>query len=284
MPVLSTREFLSLLGKESIVDVKLADNIERKMTILFSDIRSFTSISEGMSPEQNFQFINEFLSRVGPVVREHNGFIDKYIGDGIMALFDDADAASEASIDMLQQLAEYNQSRKAKDQPPIQIGIGLNTGNLMLGTIGENDRMDGTVISDAVNLASRIEGLTKLYGVSLLITEHTFRTLVKPDRFLIRLIDRVQVKGASEAVTIYEVFSGDAQEWQDKKIETKQKLEEAIGLYQLQRFAEARQSFLECLAVYPEDKVITLYIDRCNHFLQFGCSSDWDGVLHMDTK
>lgn len=142
------------------------------MSVLFANIRSFTSLSEKMTPADNFKFINAYLSRMQPVINQHHGFIDKYIGDAIMALFSgDADNAVQAGIAMLQKLAEYNQSRQRSGYVPIQIGIGINTGLLMLGTVGGEERMDGTVISDAVNRASRIEGMTKMYGATLLITE-----------------------------------------------------------------------------------------------------------------
>jgi class 3 adenylate cyclase len=133
------------------------------MSILFSDIRSFTTLSESMMPDENFAFINAYLERMGPVIRDHNGFIDKYIGDAIMALFKNADDALRAGLAMLDTLDQFNAGRRAAGQQPIAIGIGINTGSLMLGTIGERHRMDGTVISDAVNLAARVESLTKDY-------------------------------------------------------------------------------------------------------------------------
>ncbi len=156
--------FLAIIGKPSIVEVELGDNKREKMSILFSDIRSFTTLSEGMTPDENFAFINAYLERMGPVIRDHNGFIDKYIGDAIMALFGNADDAVRAGLAMLGALDGFNDDRRAAGLKPIAFGVGINTGLLMLGTIGEKDRMDGTVISDAVNLAARIESLTKDYG------------------------------------------------------------------------------------------------------------------------
>ncbi|HYX05016.1 MAG TPA: adenylate/guanylate cyclase domain-containing protein, partial [Reyranella sp.] len=155
--------FLRIVGKPSIVDVELGDNKQETMSILFSDIRSFTTLSESMTPDENFTFINAYLERMGPVIRNHNGFIDKYIGDAIMALFTNADDAVRAGLAMLETLAAFNAERRPAGQPPIGIGIGINSGSLMLGTIGEKQRMEGTVISDAVNLAARVEDLTKTY-------------------------------------------------------------------------------------------------------------------------
>ncbi len=176
------RQFLNLLQKDSILDVKLGDHLHREMSILFSDIRSFTTLSEKMTPEENFKFINSYLSRMEPEIMKNRGFIDKYIGDSIMALFSGgADDAIRAAIAMLHKLVEYNQHRQSIGYDPVQIGIGINTGSLMLGTVGGQNRMDGTVISDAVNLASRIESLTKEYGVSLLISHQTFANIENPN-------------------------------------------------------------------------------------------------------
>ncbi len=197
----------SPMGKPSIVSVRLGDNRRLTMTVLFSDIRNFTGLSEGMSPDENFApFINAYLERMGPVIRGHNGFIDKYIGDAIMGLFEQADDALRAGLAMLDTLAAYNGERQAAGLAPIRIGIGINSGSLMLGTIGEKDRMDGTVISDAVNLASRVESLTKSYDVGFLISQNTYGQLSGREARDIRPIDVVVVKGKTQPVTIFEVF------------------------------------------------------------------------------
>ena len=197
--------FLAIVGKPSIVDVELGDNKREKMSILFSDIRSFTTLSEGMTPDENFAFINGYLERVGPVIRDHSGFIDKYIGDAIMALFANADDAVRAGLAMLVALERFNAERRAAGLEPIAIGVGINTGLLMLGTIGEKHRTDGTVISDAVNLAARVESLTKEYGKPLLISEFTLHELADPKAYDIQPVDVVVVKGKTRPVAIYAV-------------------------------------------------------------------------------
>lgn len=277
-------EFLSLLGKQSIIDVALADNVQMEMTVLFSDIRSFTTISEGMDPQRNFQFLSGFLSKMGPLVRENHGFIDKYFGDAIMALFQSTDDAVDAAIALSQQLVEYNRVRQENQLPPIDIGIGLNTGKMTLGTLGEQDRMDGTVISDAVNVASRIEGMTKMYKVTLLVSERTFRGLKDVSRFSVRLLDHVRVKGKADPITIYELFSGDPPDVREKKLATKRDFEQAVGLYQLKQFQPAKRLFEKCLVTYPKDRAAEFYIERCNHFIDVGVDEDWDGVLNLDSK
>jgi PAS domain S-box-containing protein len=258
-------EFLAFLGCDSIVDVKLGEAVELEMSVLFSDIRDFTTLSEQMTPEENFKFINAYLSRMEPLIVENQGFIDKYIGDEIMALFSEgADDAVKAGIAMLQTLAEYNRDRASRGYVPVQIGVGINTGSLILGIVGGKSRMDGTVISDAVNLASRIESLTKNYGVSLLITQQTFDRLTNPGDYAIRVIDKVQVKGKSEWVTVYEVFDADLAEVKAGKLATLQLFTEALSLYNMKSFRQAAGLFADCLRQNPGDKVAQIYLERCN--------------------
>ncbi|MBE9129492.1 MULTISPECIES: AAA family ATPase [unclassified Coleofasciculus] len=258
------RQFLQFLDKESIVDVQLGDQIQQDMSVLFSDIRDFTSLSERMTPAENFQFINSYLSRMEPAISEHHGFIDKYIGDEIMALFSGgADDAVKAAIAMLHRLTEYNQHRQKQGYIPIEIGIGINTGSLMLGTVGGQNRMDGTVISDAVNLASRLERLTKEYGVSLLISHHTLARLNDPTEYNIRLVEQVKVRGKSKAVAVFEVFNGDPPELRDVKLATVGVFEEGLLLYYRDRFSDAALRFTHCLQINPADQIAQLYLERC---------------------
>ena len=258
------RQFLQFLDKQSIVEVKLGDHVQKEMSVLFADIRDFTSLSESMTPEENFKFINAYLSRMEPAIVQNKGFIDKYIGDEIMALFSQgADHALKAAISILQRLAEYNQSRAKAGYIPIQVGIGINTGSLMLGTVGGYSRMDSTVISDAVNLASRIEGLTKDYRVSLLISHYTFSQLNDANQYAFRIIDRVRVKGKLAAVSVYEVFEADPPKIREAKLATKTAFEEALLLYNLHSFKNASQLFEECLHLNPEDTVAQIYLERC---------------------
>jgi predicted ATPase/class 3 adenylate cyclase/GAF domain-containing protein/tRNA A-37 threonylcarbamoyl transferase component Bud32 len=258
------RQFLQFLEKESIVDINLGDSVQKEMSVLFSDIRDFTTLSESMAPEDNFKFINAYLSRMEPAIVAHQGFIDKYIGDAIMALFSgSADDALLAGIAMLHRLTEYNQHRANSGYVPIHIGIGINTGSLMLGTVGGQNRMDSTVISDAVNLASRIEGLTKKYGVSLLMSHHTFSQLEDVNQYAFRLIDRLQVKGKSAEVSVYEVFDADPPKLREGKLITKTAFEEALLLYNLDSFRKAAKLFEEVLILNPEDRVAQIYLERC---------------------
>ena len=258
------RQFLQLLDKKSIIDVQLGDQVQQEMSVLFSDIRDFTSLSESMSPEDNFKFINAYLQRMEPAIIENQGFIDKYMGDGIMALFSgNADDAVQAGMMMLKKLADYNQHRVLKNYAPVKIGIGINTGCLMLGTVGGKQRMDSTVISDGVNLASRLESLTKQYGVSLLISHHTFSRLQNPMKYSIRFIKKTVVKGKSNAVAVFEVFDSDDSQIKEGKLATKAIFEEGVFLYYQNCFSPAEKCFAEVLRLNPYDSVAQNYLKYC---------------------
>ena len=279
------REFMSLLNRKSIIEVGLGEHIQMNMSILFSDIRSFTTLSEKISPAENFAFLNSYLEKMEPVVSKHNGFIDKYIGDAIMALFSiNADDAVKAGIDMLHTLSVYNQGRKQAGYDSINIGIGINTGPLMLGTIGGRGRMEGTVISDAVNLAARMEGLTKIYGSPILITQNTFEALLKPDDFVLRKIDRVQVKGKAENIEIWEVLDNEPAEIREGKMAVMPLLNKAVNLYSEAKFQEAKEIFYKCLDQSPADIIPRVYIERCENYLKTGWDNNWDGSEKMTQK
>ena len=279
------RNFLKFLEKESIIDVQIGDQVQQEMTVMFSDIRSFTTLSESMTPQENFNFINSYLSQVSPVIRQHKGFIDKYIGDAIMALFpESANDAVQAAIAMQKQVAIYNKQRQQEDELPVAIGIGLHTGNLMLGTIGESERMETTVIADAVNLASRLEGLTKLYGAGILISHNTLCCLEYSQEQCFRFLDRVMVKGKKSAVAVFEVYDGDPANIKQLKTQTQARFEVAVFLYYQQQFEEAQGIFQEILQINPQDKAAILYVKRCQKYQQYGVPEGWDGVTDLDFK
>ncbi len=278
-------EFLKLLEKESIVDVRLGDHVQKHMAVLFADIRSFTTLSETMTPKENFEFINAYLGSVSPVIRKHHGFIDKYIGDAIMALFPaSADDAMQASIDIHKQLVDFNADRQKKFLQPIKIGIGVHTGTLMLGTIGEEKRMEGTVISDAVNLASRLEGLTKMYGASIIVSEQILKELANPDQYSYRFLGKVRVKGKQEAVYIFEILDTEPQEIRVQKTAFRPLFKEAIDAYYQRQFKDAAKRFQYILTEAPQDKAAGFYLERCQYYLEHGTPYDWDGIEALTHK
>ncbi len=278
-------EFLRFLDKESIEDVNLGDQVQREMTILFLDIRSFTTLSEGMSPQENFNFLNSYLKRVSPIIRKHNGFIDKYIGDAVMALFpDNVEDALQAAVDIQREVASYNEYRQTIGYQPIRVGIGLHTGTLMLGTIGEEKRMESTVISDAVNLASRLEGLTKLYGVSIVTSEYSLFSIENPTEYRFRFLDRVQVKGKSEPISVFEILDGNAPEVIELKTQTLSDFENGLLHYHNQEFSMAKTYFEQVLVLNSEDKAAQLYLKRATHFMEYGVPPGWEGVAALTEK
>ena len=259
-------QFLKLLGIKEYEEIKLGSCVKKNMTILFADIRDFTSLSEKLTPQENFQFINSYLSQMEPIINNSQGFIDKYIGDAIMALFPvQVDHAVQAAISMLQQLVKYNQERQLAGSRAIKIGIGIHTGPLMLGTVGAHNRMDSTVVSDAVNLASRVEGLTKFYGTPLLITEETKSKLV--DTYKIRAIDCVTVKGKTEPIRIFEVFDADSPSSLELKLKTLFNFEEGAKNFHQEEFEKAQEKFENVLQQDQNDKAAQIYFSQCQNIL-----------------
>jgi class 3 adenylate cyclase len=253
--------FLAKIGKANILSVALGDNKRQDMTILFSDIRNFTSLSEAMTPDENFAFINAYLERMGPVIRDHGGFIDKYIGDAIMALFENADDGVRAGLAMMETLEAFNVEREGCE--PVGIGIGLNTGSLMMGTIGERHRMDGTVISDAVNLASRVESLTKVYHVRMLISQYTLALLRDQASYALRPLDVVVVKGKTQPVALFEVFDRDSPQERAAKQRTSADLMRGVEALLAGDKVTARRHFETALALWPDDPAAANLLKSC---------------------
>lgn len=278
-------ELLKNLGKKSILDISLGDQVNVEMSILFSDIRSFTSISEKMTPKENFLFLNSYLNKMSPIIRENKGYIDKFMGDGVMALFkSSANDAVNAAVKMQEFLNLYNSNASKNKTHQIKIGVGINTGEMMLGTLGEQNRMEGSVISDAVNLASRLEGLTKNYRVGIIISEETYNKINK-ELFSIRLIDHVAVKGKDKSVKIYEIFDADYEKLKLLKITTLNDFKKATRYYFEQNFEQSLKLFIKINKINPEDTVTEIFIKRCQKIIKEGWNPNlWDGINRIDYK
>jgi class 3 adenylate cyclase len=257
------QQFLTHLGKEHIEEVRLGDAVERQMAVLFSDIRSFTALSETMSPRENFGFLNSYLRRVGPSVRKHGGFIDKYIGDAVMALFPEKpDDALLTAIDMQRELREFNHHRMKKNFEPVRVGIGLHAGKLYLGTIGEAERMDSTVISDTVNVTSRIEHLTKKLGAAVLISGPLFDQIGDTGRFHHRYLGRMPIRGKAEKIEIHEILDGQSDYILELHANTFGDFRAGVDAFQEKNYAAAASAFDRVLEKNPADKVARLYRER----------------------
>ncbi|MBE9094696.1 response regulator [Tychonema sp. LEGE 07203] len=277
--------FLEFLKKESIVDIQLGNHVSKQMAVMFSDIRSFTSLSETMTPQQNFDFVNAYLREVSPTIRENHGFIVKYLGDGMMAVFPNgADDALKSGIAKLQQVHRYNVDRLRSGYQPIQVGVGVHFGQMMVGIVGEAQRMQGDAFSNHVNLASRLESLTKLYGVSLIISDKILENLSEPEQYQIRFLDRVIVKGKKQPISIYEVLDGETESVREIKLQTQADFERGLEHYRRHEFQAGKTCFYQVLAVNPDDKTAALYLERLNHLIEKGVPENWSGVWTLTQK
>ena len=264
-------DFLQFLRREDVTEVCLGDQVLQDLTILFSDIRSFTTISEGVTPQENFEFINAYLRRMGPEIRGQHGFIDKYIGDAIMALFPRTpEDAVLAAISMQRTLRNYNEERVDRGYLPIRIGVGIHSGQMMLGIVGEEMRMDGTVISDAVNVASRLETLTKTFRCRILISADVRAALSPELNDDVRYVGRLQVRGKSNYTEAYEVFAGDPLELQQQKRENRERFEEAVRLLAGGDAAAAKQIFVALHAKADRDDTLRVFIEQCDRRIAAG--------------
>ncbi|MEG4441756.1 adenylate/guanylate cyclase domain-containing protein [Microcoleus sp. AT9_B5] len=278
-------EYLQFLGKQSMVDFQLGDHVSKEMAIMFSDMRSFTTMAEQMTPQENFNFINNYLQQISPEIRKHNGFIVKYIGDGVMAVFPDGvDDAIQAGIVKLEQLQKYNQSRKINGDIPLKIGIGIHVGDTMVGIIGDANRMQADALSDHVNLTARLEGLTKYYGVSLLISGDVVQRLSQPEKYHIRFLDRAIVKGRQEAITVCEVVDVEVEPVRSLKIQTLPIFEEGLQEYCQGNFVKAIVCFEQIVALNPDDKPSQLYLKRIQSLLENSIPANWNGVWKFTQK
>lgn len=278
-------EFIKSLGKAKITEVLLGDLAEREVTVVFADIRDFTTISESLSPRDNFMFVNGFNNRMGPIVRKNEGFIMQYLGDGFMALFPKgAQGALSASVEMHQALHEYNEERALKNRLPVKIGVGMQNGNLIMGITGDNHRLDAAIISDTVNTAARIEGLSKHYSTSILLTKECIENLTDPELFDFRFLGPVQVKGKQKAIDLYECINGDDSALFKHKLKTMSAFNNAMGLYFNKEFAMAAVAFQEIFKMNTMDKTSKLFLNKSAHLITQEIEENWKGVELMKSK
>ena len=283
----------NLLGK--VVSREIADELlqneiklggeERQVTVLFMDIRNFTGLSEGHSPERVLNLLNTCLNEASQIIEQHHGVVDKYIGDSVMALFgaplkrsDDTHNAVSAALAIEASLDALNSKLKQSDFKPIKVGMGISTGNVVAGNMGSLNRLNYTVIGDNVNIASRLEGLTKQYGTPVLVNEATKKIA---DRFLYRVVDRVQVRGKRQFTTLYQPLC-DRENVSQSTNTLLQKHQTAITLYSNQEWGKAQNAFEELSRLEPDTSLYKLYIQRCLQFLDSPPDKEWDGVFHQN--
>ena len=278
-------EFIRLLGKESLTDVKLGDQAEINVTVLFTDIRDFTSLSEKMTPDENFRFVSSFNERLGPVIRSHHGFINQYLGDSIMAIFPrHPDDALNAAVGMQKAVHELNMERKTQSLPAIRAGIGMHTGPLIMGITGDENRLDAATISDTVNTAARIESLTKYYRSPLLLSGETLRQISDHNKYHLRDLGKVQLKGKYKLLSIIECINGYPDTELQRKTKTLVSFNESMNYYFDQRFENAIQGFQAVVATDPDDRTAIFFMENALKYLKNGVPENWTGAEEMLSK
>jgi adenylate cyclase len=259
----------------------------REMSVLFSDVRGFTTLSEGMEPRELSELMNEFLTPLTQVIYEHRGTVDKYMGDCIMAFWgapladnDHARNAVLAGLEMQQRLAELQPRFRSRKWPEIKVGVGVNSGRMSVGNMGSEIRVAYTVMGDAVNLASRLEGITKQYGVAMLVGEQTKAHC--PD-VVFRELDRVRVKGKEAPVAIFEPIGLHGQV-ERSQLDQLRLFQEVLRTYRVQDWDRAEMSLLNLVRIAPATPIYEIYAKRIKFFRANPPGRDWDGVFVFETK
>lgn len=272
---------------ENPASVKLGGE-EREMTAYFSDVAGFSTISENMSPTELVAILNEYLTEMCNIILQYEGTVDKFEGDAVIAFWgapivqaDHARLACFASIDMNNRLVEMREHWAASDIPELRVRMGLNTGPMVVGNMGSLQRMNYTIMGDAVNLASRLEGANKMYGSHMMISENTYRSC--GDVLDVRELDTIRVVGKSEPVTVYELLARKDQSTQ-KVSDLMAEFERGLSLYKQHEFGAARLAFQQCLEIVPDDGPAEVYVDRCEEFMGNPPLPDWDGVFTLTQK
>lgn len=270
--------FLETLGHSDILDVQLGDCIDEDMTVMFCDIRSYSTMAEGMTAEENFEFINTFLQAMMPAIREYDGYINHFLGDGLIALFkSNPESAIQAAEKMHLNLEALNMRRAAAGKPLIQFGIGLHTGNVMLGIIGDEYRSDANVLSDAVNLASRLEALTKTFNTTGIISGETYEIVKNNPYSKFRHLGKVKVKGRNEVLHIYEILTILDPTTAQQKIAMLDTFNGGLDAYFRRDFVEAASAFKKVLDVIPQDVCAKKYLTLSAKYMVDGVPAEWTG-------
>lgn len=254
-------KFRELLGKEKFTDLALGDAESREFTVLFCDIRSFSLNSEMLTAKENFEFVNVIYGIAGPIIRAHGGFVDKYIGDAVMALFESADAAVEAGMELYRAIVLDPETAKRLHVSEINIGVGIHTGMARIGIVGEHERLSGTVISDTVNLSSRLESLTKTYHTAMLLSKDTLDKMEHPEKIGMRYQGLVQVAGVNEVKSLYEVLDCLDDRRKAERTANCADFREAVRLFHMGKRQEAADLLEQLRQSGKADHVVNLYLD-----------------------
>ena len=278
-------EFIQTLGRENIIDLHRGDHVERNVHVMFSDIRDYTALAEDMTPRENFKFVNTLAGKVGPIVQANHGIINQYLGDTIMMLFmEQAEHGVQAGVDILHMIREYNKKRAHENRRTIRLGIGLHSGPLMMGIIGDSMRTDAAVISDTVNTASRMEGLTKYFHAPFIISGDTLQKINDPKQFHFRYLGKVQAKGKLQSLDVYECFDADDAEQVQLKQASLQQFQSGLEGYFARDMVAARRYFDQVYQANPADLTAFGFLNRVTQYMVNGIPGDWTGVEVMVSK
>lgn len=284
------KQFVDHLTKHGSETLELGRADEDELAILFSDIRGFTSLSEQMSPQELMNFLNSYFLRMNEPIHKNKGFIDKFIGDAVMALFDrptgtntdKAQDAIRAALDLRYAINLYNQHRANCNYPPVNIGIGIHFGPVIIGTVGSDDRMDTTVIGDSVNIAYRLEALAPKYNTDIVISAQTLHQAEAKGLFEYRLLDWVRVKGRKASIEVYEIIDHQESNIKQLKLATAELIEQGLGYRKQQNWQQAISHFQQALDIYPQDTLAIHHLDQCAKLQQTELAEDWDGSILLE--
>jgi adenylate cyclase len=281
------KQFVDHLMKHGSNTLELGRADEDELAILFSDIRGFSSLSEKMKPQELMNFLNSYFLRMNKPIHDNYGFIDKFIGDGVMALFDrptgsNIDKAQDsirAALGLRYAINLYNQHRANCNYLPINIGIGIHFGPVIIGTVGSDDRMDTTVIGDSVNIACKLEALAPKYGTDIITSAQTLAQAQAKGLFEYRLLDWVRVKGRKKPIEIYEIIDHQDADLKQLKLSNAILIEQGLTYRKEQKWELALSAFQQALAIYPKDILALHHLEQCAKLENIELAQDWDGSI-----
>ncbi|MCO4769166.1 MAG: adenylate/guanylate cyclase domain-containing protein [Deltaproteobacteria bacterium] len=274
-------EFLGVLGRASIETAERGDAVAIEATVMFSDLRGFSALSERLSAEETFALVNRYLGVMQPIIHAHGGVVASYLGDGIMALFPNGPAdALRSAIVQIEALERFN----ADAAEPLEVGIGFHHGSLMLGTLGGPDHLECTLIGDTVNLAARVEGMTKQYGAPVLCTDAVVDAMGEVHELRLTELDLVRAKGKKEPVGLFELVDANRHEVRERKERLAPAFSSALSDYRAGRFERAEAGFTACARLAPDDRAVALFVERCRSLRDTNAARDWDGVWTLTSK
>jgi adenylate cyclase len=276
------RQFLKVLGKTNMAHISHGEQANRDMTIMVCNMRDFSQFSASLSTEENFRFINSFLNVFGPIIRECGGFTSRYLGAGMLAMFPNgSEAALKAAVSMRSRLEAYNNRRQIALYEPIDIGIAVHSGDVMIGIIGEEQRMEGSVVSNHVQLAMELERLSAKLGVHILLTEESMNAVKKVLPGMHRKLGSFQLGDERQTIELYDLYEGDPEHIRKLKLETQAQFEQAIELFQNGRFYDAREGFVAVVKKNRYDLAAKLYFFACDRYFQEGIPTQWNHALRI---